>query len=319
MTRRTGGATAGATAGAPRRPTAALPRTAGKLPVPLRVDHPDIPAPPTSPRKPMKTSLRRTLPLLSLSLVLPLFVATTAAADATAVPASPVAAPPADLPTITPDELVRGQKGYGLTVLSGSEPVRFEVEVIGVMRNMTPGDDLHPRPSLRARHRGHRRRGWHERQPGVHRRAARRRRRLRLAVLARRDRRHHPDRRDAPGRQCRRWDRGTLPASGAPPPATLAELVSGEVPHDLLARSLERWRPSLAGGALPGIQWSLAGFGDSSRALLAASLGAVAPAGMSLGAAGGGEAVADLPSSPAAAPSPPSWSTATCASPPPAR
>ncbi|MEE8525430.1 MAG: SpoIVB peptidase S55 domain-containing protein [Thermoanaerobaculia bacterium] len=42
------------------------------------------------------------------------------------------------LPTISASELMRGQKGYGLSVFSGTEPERFEVEVLGVMRNSRP-------------------------------------------------------------------------------------------------------------------------------------------------------------------------------------
>ncbi len=37
------------------------------------------------------------------------------------------------------DELSRGQTGYGLSVFSGSEPERFGVEVVGVLREMNPG------------------------------------------------------------------------------------------------------------------------------------------------------------------------------------
>ena len=36
------------------------------------------------------------------------------------------------------DEIQRGQHGYGLSVFSGTEPERFDVEVIGVMRNLSP-------------------------------------------------------------------------------------------------------------------------------------------------------------------------------------
>ncbi len=43
------------------------------------------------------------------------------------------------LPTISPEELVRGQKGYGLSVFRGTELERFDVEVLGVLRNAAPG------------------------------------------------------------------------------------------------------------------------------------------------------------------------------------
>ena len=34
------------------------------------------------------------------------------------------------------DEVRQGQRGYGLSVFSGAEPERFEVEVIGVWENV---------------------------------------------------------------------------------------------------------------------------------------------------------------------------------------
>ena len=37
------------------------------------------------------------------------------------------------------DEVSRGQTGYGLSVFAGSEPERFDVEVVGVLREMDPG------------------------------------------------------------------------------------------------------------------------------------------------------------------------------------
>ena len=40
------------------------------------------------------------------------------------------------------DEIRPGMKGYGLTVLKGTEPERFDVEVIDVLRNFRPSQDL---------------------------------------------------------------------------------------------------------------------------------------------------------------------------------
>lgn len=40
------------------------------------------------------------------------------------------------------DEIRPGMKGYGLTVFSGSEPERFEVEVVDVVRNALPQQDM---------------------------------------------------------------------------------------------------------------------------------------------------------------------------------
>lgn len=53
--------------------------------------------------------------------------------------------------TISVDEIKDGMKGYGLTVFKGTEPERFDVEVVGVLRNFRPGQELvliktpHPR------------------------------------------------------------------------------------------------------------------------------------------------------------------------------
>ncbi|REJ75872.1 MAG: hypothetical protein DWQ36_11580 [Acidobacteria bacterium] len=41
--------------------------------------------------------------------------------------------------TIGIDEIERGQRGYGLSVFAGTEPERFELEVVGVLRNLNPG------------------------------------------------------------------------------------------------------------------------------------------------------------------------------------
>ena len=43
-------------------------------------------------------------------------------------------------PAVFPlDEVEPGLKGYGLSVFAGTEPERFEVEVVGVWRNVRPG------------------------------------------------------------------------------------------------------------------------------------------------------------------------------------
>ncbi len=54
-------------------------------------------------------------------------------------------------PTIDVSEIHEGMKGYGLTVFHGTEPERFDVEVIGVLHNFRAAQDLilvktmHPR------------------------------------------------------------------------------------------------------------------------------------------------------------------------------
>lgn len=56
--------------------------------------------------------------------------------------------------TISVDEIKDGMKGYGLTVFKGTEPEKFDVEVVGVLRNFRPSQELilvktpHPRLNI---------------------------------------------------------------------------------------------------------------------------------------------------------------------------
>ena len=43
---------------------------------------------------------------------------------------------------ILPSEIKEGMKGYGLTVFRGTEPERFDVEVIGILQDFRPGQPL---------------------------------------------------------------------------------------------------------------------------------------------------------------------------------
>jgi hypothetical protein len=54
----------------------------------------------------------------------------------------PLARGDAKLSTISPGEIKEGMKGYGLTVFKGTEPERFDVEVIGVLHHFRPGQEL---------------------------------------------------------------------------------------------------------------------------------------------------------------------------------
>lgn len=51
-------------------------------------------------------------------------------------------ATPGNPPTIGSRELTPGMKGYGLTVMRGTKIERFEVEIIGVLRNKLPQQDM---------------------------------------------------------------------------------------------------------------------------------------------------------------------------------
>ncbi|MBS2017619.1 MAG: hypothetical protein JST00_32370 [Deltaproteobacteria bacterium] len=66
----------------------------------------------------------------------------------------PTARGDAKPPTIGVDEIKDGMKGYGLTVFKGTEPERFDVEVVGVLKNFRPSQELilvktpHPRLNI---------------------------------------------------------------------------------------------------------------------------------------------------------------------------
>jgi len=198
-------------------------------------------------------------------------------------PPPPAAAKP--LPTIGLDEVKVGQRGYGLSVFAGGEPERFEVEVIGVMRNISPdmsyilarlsGRGLESSGVaagmsgspvfLDGRLAGAVSFGWpfsKEALCGITPIALMRS----LATLG-----------------------GPLPTT-PPPPVELAGLLAGKIPADLLSRQLARLRPRLGDapeGALAGIEWSAAGFGELSRGLLRQALGSVAPTGRAAAAVPG--------------------------------
>lgn len=59
-----------------------------------------------------------------------------------ALPVAAAALDPIRAGTIPVDKIRPGMKGYGLTVFRGTEPERFEVEVIDVLRNFAPDQDL---------------------------------------------------------------------------------------------------------------------------------------------------------------------------------
>jgi hypothetical protein len=181
------------------------------------------------------------------------------------------------LPTIGLDEVKVGQRGYGLSVFAGGQPERFDVEVIGVMRNMSPdmsyilarlsGRGLESSGIaagmsgspvfLDGRLAGAVSFGWpfsKEAIGGITPIASMRL----LTTLG-----------------------GPLPVT-PPPPVELSALLTGQVPTDLLARQLARLRPTLGGapdGALASVGWSTSGFGELSRGVLHQALGSVTPAG----------------------------------------
>ncbi len=218
----------------------------------------------------------------------------------TAAPATgPAAAAHPVLPTIDLNEVQIGQRGYGLSVFAGGKPERFEVEVIGVMRNLGPDTSY-----ILARLSGHGLEtsgvaagmsgspvfldgrlagavsfGWafsKEAVCGITPIALMRR----LTTLG-----------------------GPLPML-APPPVPLAALLAGRVPADLLGRQLMRLQPrpgAVPEGAASGIAWSTAGFGELARGTLRQALGGVAPAGRAAALPPGAEAPDLVPGSAVAA------------------
>jgi hypothetical protein len=72
----------------------------------------------------------------------------------------PLARGDAKARTISVDEIKDGMKGYGLTVFKGTEPERFDVEVVGVLKNFRPSQELiliktpHPRLNVTKNVRG---------------------------------------------------------------------------------------------------------------------------------------------------------------------
>jgi hypothetical protein len=194
---------------------------------------------------------------------------------------------PAALPTIALGEVRRGQRGYGLSVFSGRQPERFEVEVVGIMRNTSPDNSyilarltgkgleksgviagMSGSPVfLDGRLAGAVAFSWPFSQEAV-------------AGITPIETMH------------RLSNSGAEPITSAPPlpPVGLSDLLAGRIPQDLLTRQLALLRPPTAGGATSSIQWSTAGFGERSVGMLRAALGAVAPAGqMMTGGAGGSD------------------------------
>ena len=190
--------------------------------------------------------------------------------------------------TITIDEVSRGQKGYGLSVFAGTEPERFEVEVLGVLRNLSP--DL---SYILARLTTHdlERSGVVAGMSGspVYLDG-----RLAGAVAF-----GYQFGLDAiagitPIDAMRRLS--TLPAVTVQPmtaPSSLEidfdDLLARDFPQDLLVQQIDRLRPAAHSGARSTVQWTSSGFGAAAMALLGRALGDVTPAG----ATGGGNVELD--------------------------
>ncbi len=225
---------------------------------------------------------------LFASLLLPLLLPASAALAAPAAPPLPTSplpvapsALPAPLPTIPLTEVRAGQRGYGLSVFSGAEPERFEVEVVGVMRNVSPDTSY---ILARLTGKGLEKSGVIAGMSGS---PVFLDGRLAGAVAF-----SWPFSREAiagitPIESMRRLSgvQPVLAPDPVPPPALplppvgLADLAAARIPADLLERELKAFQPHLVAGGVPALQWSTVGFGEQSSAMLKTALGSVAPGG----------------------------------------
>ena len=194
----------------------------------------------------------------------------------TSAAAGPAAAGEA-IPEISVDEIHRGQKGYGLSVFHGTEPERFEVEVLGVVRNMDPGltyimailtgHDLETSGVISGmsgspvyidgRLAGAVAFSWafpHEALAGI------------TPISAMRQLSGLPT--EAAGVQA------TAPAAVEP-----LQLLGGTLPQDYLDDLLGRLRPRVTAGASASITWTASGFSEETSSLLRRTLGSVSPSG----------------------------------------
>ncbi len=195
--------------------------------------------------------------------------------------------------TIPTEEVARGQKGYGLSVFAGTEPERFDVEVLGVLHHSTPelsyilarlsGQDLE-RSGVIA--------GMSGSPVYIEDRLAGA---VAFSYLFGLDAIAGITPIDAMRRL------SELPAEVAARPMSapsgleidFQDLLDRDFPADLLARQLDAWRPVSRDGAHSTVQWTASGFGDAATALLARALGNLTPAGSAgsgfASASGGGD------------------------------
>jgi hypothetical protein len=176
-------------------------------------------------------------------------------------------------PTIPLTEVKKGQLGYGLSVFSGTEPERFDVEVIGVMRNLRPNISY---ILARLTGKGLEKSGVAAGMSGS---PVFIDGRLAGAVAF-----SWPFSNEAIAGITPIDSMRTLSTFQAlpvtpPPPINLSELRSGKVPEGLLTAQLSRLQPQITGGAVPAVQWATSGFGELSLGMLRQGLGSVGAAG----------------------------------------
>lgn len=179
------------------------------------------------------------------------------------------------------DEVEPGLRGTGLSVFRGATPESFDVEVLGVWREVAPGTSY-----ILARLSGQ---GLEESGviAGMSGSPVYVGERLLGAVAFAWPFSQQPIAGITPierMRELQTADPAAPPTGGGTPPG--ADLLTGErLPEELLLDSLAGLAPRSVEGGTSGLLWSLSGFGERTRALLARGLqGGVAAAGRSAGA-----------------------------------
>ena len=208
-------------------------------------------------------------PLLAVPLLAAPIAAVTPAkaVDGAAVPAGA-------LPTIPISEIQRGQRGYGLSVFAGTEPERFNVEVIGVMRNVSPDVSY---ILARLTGKGLEKSGVAGGMSGS---PVFLDGRLAGAVAFSWAFTNEAIAGITPIESMRQLSGlKPLPLAPPPPPVKLSDLLAGRVPQDLLTTQLQKLRPRFVDGAVSAVQWSASGFGEQSEGLLRQALGSVTSGG----------------------------------------
>ncbi|MES1240058.1 MAG: SpoIVB peptidase S55 domain-containing protein [Acidobacteriota bacterium] len=188
---------------------------------------------------------------------------------------------PKELPIISVDEVKAGQKGYGLSVFSGSEPERFEVEVVGILRNQNAVDMSYILARLTGK--GLEKSGVASGMSGS---PVFLDGRLAGAVAFSWPFSHEAIAGITPIESMRRLSglKGMEPVTPIPPvpahaPIPLTDLLSGKIPPDLFQRELAKLRPRMPNDGVASVQWTTSGFGEQSMGILRQALGSVSSAG----------------------------------------
>jgi len=207
--------------------------------------------------------------MLAIGLAVPL-----SAGAAAAKPDGAAAIPAGALPTIPLAEVQRGQRGYGLSVFAGTEPERFDVEVIGIMRNVSPDISY---ILARLTGKGLEKSGVAAGMSGS---PVFLDGRLAGAVAFSWSFTNEAIAGITPIESMRQLSGlKPLPLSPPPPPVGLSDLLAGRLPQDLLTTQLAKLQPRFVEGASSAIQWAASGFGERSTGLLRQALGSVTSGG----------------------------------------